>query len=81
MRLSGRADDSVRLPCFWLRDGLAVLPAFGAFTGGARIEREPGDRVVALADDRLYEIPASAQRTSRRSMHAQRPSRSRGQNR
>jgi DNA ligase-associated metallophosphoesterase len=58
VRLNGRADDSVRLPCFWLREGLAVLPAFGAFTGGARIEREPGDRVIALAEGRLYEIPA-----------------------
>lgn len=57
VRLYGRADDSVRLPCFWLREGLAVLPAFGAFTGGARFEREPGDRVVALAEGRLYEIP------------------------
>jgi len=57
VRLYGRADDSVRLPCFWLREGLAVLPAFGAFTGGARFEREPGDRVVALAESRLYEVP------------------------
>lgn len=57
IRLNGRADDSVRLPCFWLREGLAVLPAFGAFTGGARFDREPGDRVVALAEGRLYEIP------------------------
>jgi uncharacterized protein len=58
IRLYGRADDSVRMPCFWLREGLAVLPAFGAFTGGARFEREPGDRVVALAEGLLYEIPA-----------------------
>lgn len=58
IRLYGRADDSVRLPCFWLREGLAILPAFGEFTGGARIERAPGDRVIALAEDRLYEVPA-----------------------
>ena len=58
IRLSGRADDAVRLPCYWLRSGLTVLPAFGAFTGGARIEREPGDRVIALADDQLFEIPS-----------------------
>lgn len=57
VRISGRADDTLRLPCFWLRDGLTVLPAFGSFTGGARFEREPGDRVLAIADDRLYEIP------------------------
>ena len=57
IRLSGRVDDGVRLPCYWLRNGLAVLPAFGDFTGGARIEREVGDRVIALAEDRLYEVP------------------------
>jgi DNA ligase-associated metallophosphoesterase len=57
VRISGRADDGVRLPCFWMRDGLTVLPAFGSFTGGARIDREDGDRVIAIGDDRLYEIP------------------------
>jgi len=58
VRIGGRADDSVRLPCFWLREGLAVLPAFGSFTGGARFDRAPDDRVVAIAEDRLYEIPS-----------------------
>jgi DNA ligase-associated metallophosphoesterase len=57
VRISGRADDGVRLPCFWIREGLTVLPAFGSFTGGARIAREDGDRVVAIGDGRLYEIP------------------------
>lgn len=55
----GRADDSARLPCFWLRDGLVILPAFGDFTGGAPIAREPDDRVLAIADERLFEIPAA----------------------
>ena len=58
VRLRGRADDSVRLPCFWLRDGLTVLPAFGAFTGGATIDREEGDRVIAVAEDRVFDVPA-----------------------
>jgi DNA ligase-associated metallophosphoesterase len=57
VRLHGRADDSVRLACFWLREGLTVLPAFGSFTGGACIARGPSERVVAVADDRLFEIP------------------------
>jgi DNA ligase-associated metallophosphoesterase len=60
VRLTGRADDGVRLPCFWMRPELGVLPAFGSFTGAARIDREDGDRVIAIADDRLYEIPAFA---------------------
>jgi DNA ligase-associated metallophosphoesterase len=58
VRISGRADDSIRLPCFWLREGLTVLPAFGSFTGGARFDREAGDRVIAIADDKVYEIPS-----------------------
>jgi DNA ligase-associated metallophosphoesterase len=58
VRLHGRAGESLRLPCFWLRDGLVVLPAFGDFTGGAAVTREDGDRVIGVADDRLFEIPA-----------------------
>lgn len=58
VRLHGRADASVRLPWFWLRDGLTVLPAFGALTGGATIDREQGDRVIAVAEDRVVEVPA-----------------------
>jgi len=59
VRLYGAANDSVRLPCFWQRDGLLTLPAFGEFTGGSPIAREAGDRVLAVADDRLIEIPSS----------------------
>ena len=58
VRLHGAANDSVRLPCFWQRTGLLTLPAFGEFTGGAPIAREAADRVLAVADDRLIEIPA-----------------------
>ncbi len=35
VRLRGPAHDRQRLPCFCLREGLLVLPAFGAFTGGS----------------------------------------------
>ncbi|MFQ3678783.1 MAG: ligase-associated DNA damage response endonuclease PdeM [Fimbriimonadaceae bacterium] len=45
VRVGGRA--SVRLPCFWGRGERWVLPAFGAFTGGWRVDPRPGDRVVA----------------------------------
>ena len=65
LRVSGRGDDSARLPCFWTRRRsamvaqLTVLPAFGEFTGGAPVQREAGDRVIAIAADRLFEIPAA----------------------
>lgn len=52
------AFDALRLPCFWVREGLMLLPAFGAFTGGAAVAREPGDRVIAVGDGRLHELPA-----------------------
>jgi DNA ligase-associated metallophosphoesterase len=55
--LRGRAGASARLPCFWLRAGMVILPAFGDFTGGAPIERAPADRVFAIAEERLFEIP------------------------
>jgi uncharacterized protein len=58
VRLYGAANDRLRLPCFWQRDGLMLLPAFGDFTGGALIAREPGDTVIAAAEDRLIRIPA-----------------------
>ena len=60
VRLHGRAADSLRLPCFWLRGTLLVLPAFGSFTGGAAFRRQNGDRVIAVADDRVVEVPAPA---------------------
>lgn|GEM_PF-3388560 len=41
-----------------LRDTPTLLPTFGEFTGGAPIARAAGDRVVAIGDGRLYEIPA-----------------------
>lgn len=57
VQLHGAANDSVRLPCFWQREELLTLPAFGEFTGGASIAREDRDRVLAIVDDRLIEIP------------------------
>jgi DNA ligase-associated metallophosphoesterase len=57
VRLYGGANDSLRLPCFWMRDEVTLLPAFGAFTGGAPIAREAGDRVVAVAEGRLFTLP------------------------
>jgi uncharacterized protein len=58
VRLYAAANDTLRLPCFWQRSGLLTLPAFGEFTGGAPITREAGDRVLAVADGRLVEIPS-----------------------
>lgn len=62
VRISGRANESLRLPCFWFGHGSAVLPAFGAFTGSALVAPAPGDRVCVIAGDRVLELPPKPQR-------------------
>ena len=59
--LTGRARLRERLPCFWFGRRYGVLPAFGEFTGLADVSPEPGDRVVAVAEESLVEV-AIAQR-------------------
>ena len=53
----GRARERLRLPCFHLGARVMVLPAFGSFTGMHPVRREPGDRVFAVADDAVREVP------------------------
>jgi uncharacterized protein len=59
--LSGGARERLRLPCFWLGDpahhAVGVLPAFGDFTGMHPIQRRAGDRVWAVADHVVRELP------------------------
>lgn len=47
---------SERAPCFWLRAGTLVFPAFGSFTGGHAIRPAPGDRVWAVGEGRIVEV-------------------------
>ena len=49
-RLTGRGRERAWLPCFWFRRQIAVLPAFGEFTGLGDIAVEPGDRVWVVAE-------------------------------
>ena len=61
--LRGGARERLRLPCFWFGDAahraVGVLPAFGDFTGMHPIQQSPGDRVWAVADAVVREIPAA----------------------
>ena len=54
--LGGRAFDTLRLPCFHFGPQVAVLPAFGSFTGMHPIGRTELDRVFAVAEDRVVEV-------------------------
>jgi uncharacterized protein len=56
VRLSGRAGERARVPCFWFGANVGVLPAFGDFTGMADIEPVPGDRVFALTNESVIQV-------------------------
>ena len=57
-RLDRRRGDGPRLPAFWTRPGHTVLPAFGEFTGGHRVERGDGDRVWVAGPERVVAVGA-----------------------
>jgi DNA ligase-associated metallophosphoesterase len=56
VNIGGRAREWHRLPCFWFSERVAVLPAFGAFTGMHTIRAKAADRVFAAAPDRVFEV-------------------------
>jgi len=74
--VAGRGGQSYRLPCFWHTSQFTVLPAFGEMTGQGRISPEVGDRVVALAEGQLIEIPVPEQIVGRFRSHVGRIGRS-----
>lgn len=57
LRLRSGRGPGLRARCFWWHAGVLVLPAFGAFTGGARIEPVPSDRLFAVGPDAVVEVP------------------------
>lgn len=55
--LHGRGRDSVRMPCFVGEAGQAILPAFGEFTGGWRVEHAPGRRLYGVGGGAVWALP------------------------
>ena len=56
----GRAHERLRLPVFHVGERVTVLPAFGSFTGMHPVRPAPGDRLFAVADDAVRELPPQA---------------------
>jgi uncharacterized protein len=56
VRLTERAGQSLRLPCFWFGRSVGVLPSFGAFTGSALVRPRAGDQVFVVADDEVVQV-------------------------
>ncbi|HUQ80397.1 MAG TPA: ligase-associated DNA damage response endonuclease PdeM [Gemmatimonadaceae bacterium] len=55
-RLTGPGRERAWLPCFWFAERIAILPAFGEFTGLGDIDVVPGDRVWVVADAAVLPI-------------------------
>jgi DNA ligase-associated metallophosphoesterase len=47
----GAGKQALRFPCFYFGKDYAILPAFGRFTGTARVESRPGDQLFAIVND------------------------------
>jgi len=57
VRLSGTGKQSLILPCFYFGNRQGVLPAFGSFTGLARINPKKDERVFIIAEDKIIAYP------------------------
>ncbi len=64
-RLYGPGYDSLRLPCYMARGRQLVLPAFGEFTGGARVAADADTALWIVAAGRILHIPAHMPKTAR----------------
>lgn len=56
IRLSGKANQHLKFPCFYFGSQQAILPSFGYFTGGYAIQPVKGDRVIAVVENTLIAI-------------------------
>ncbi len=51
--LHGMGRQTLAAPCFWFGPHIGVLPAFGSFTGCARIKPHRGDQIILLFEGEL----------------------------
>lgn len=56
VRLKGRGRQSMTLPCFYFSPRQAFLPAFGKFTGLAKIAPKKEDRVFIVAENKVIGV-------------------------
>lgn len=56
LAIAGRGGDRLAERCFVADEALLVLPAFGSFTGGHRIDPAPGRRLWVARDDGVVDV-------------------------
>lgn len=55
-RLIGKGRQSITLPCFYFGKQQGILPAFGVFTGLARILPKKDDHVFIIAENKILKV-------------------------
>ena len=56
VNLRGKGKQSVTLPCFYFGECSGLLPAFGMFTGLAKIRPKKEDKVFVIVDEKIVEV-------------------------
>ncbi|HTE33519.1 MAG TPA: ligase-associated DNA damage response endonuclease PdeM [Chryseolinea sp.] len=59
VHMRGKARQSVTLPCFYFGQQAGLLPAFGEFTGLARIHPRKDDKVFVIAENKIIPVEAN----------------------
>lgn len=54
--LRGKGRERLRLACFRLGSEISLLPAFGAFTGGYRVEQDNDCRIFVIGDGEIWPV-------------------------
>ncbi len=49
--------EKIRLPCFLFKKDIAILPAFGSFTGLTKVAVEKGDSCYIIVEQEVLQIP------------------------
>lgn len=57
--LRGRGRQSIKVPCFWIKNQDLILPAFGHFTGLAAIKAGKEDRIFVIAEQEILDLSSS----------------------
>ena len=56
MRISGKAKQSIRLPCYYFTQSHGILPAFGKFTGNYTLDYKVADSVFLITEERVLKL-------------------------
>lgn len=56
IQLSGRGKQAITLPCYYFGETQGILPAFGSFTGMARIRPKKNDQIYVIVDNSIVKV-------------------------